>query len=311
MQNISNTIKTAAMKFQLLVCSILFCLQQTKLHARPDHLCSDTIFQPFVSSQNEWIVDWSLPSPGWPGQIRRYTFSADSTLKGAKYYRELIYSKDMNSGPWVSEGQYYREENGRTYKWKQNFQEQLIYDFHLNVGDSIPGSDPDQATRYVVQTGTETLLDGIPRKSVIFNSNCGPFLWVEGIGEIEGLLYTESFCALWDGALLSLRCFSTNGQLLYIRPGLSSCYASSTNNVTIRPVKAYPNPVSDFLTLELDQNERVQHLTLYNALGALMLSTGNCENNRVALPALAPGLYIGSARFSDGSEGWFRVMIEL
>ncbi|HAD12771.1 MAG TPA: hypothetical protein DCF33_10075 [Saprospirales bacterium] len=295
------------MKFHLLVCSSFLCLQLSNLNARPDHLCSDTLFLPFVTPQNEWIVDWSFPSPGWPGQIRRYTFSADSTLKGAKYYRELIYSKDMNSGPWVSEGQYYREENGRTYKWKQNFQEQLIYDFHLNVGDSMPGSDPDQATRYVVQTGTETLLDGIPRKSVIFNSNCGPFLWVEGIGEIEGFLYTESYCALWDGALLSLRCFSTNGQLLYIRPGLSSCYASSTNNLTTRSVKVYPNPASDFLTLELEQHEPVQHLMLYNALGDLMLATGKCEHNRVELPALAPGLYIGSARFHDGSEGWFRV----
>ncbi|MBL7808324.1 MAG: T9SS type A sorting domain-containing protein [Saprospiraceae bacterium] len=296
------------MKFHLLVCSILLGLQLSNLNARPDHQCSDTLFLPFVTAQNEWIVDWKHPSPGWPSEIRRYTFSADSALKDGKYYHELIYSTNMSSGPWISDARFYREENGRTYRWMENSPEQLIYDFNFVVGDSLPGVDPNQAIRYVVQIDTETLLDGIPRKSVIFNSVCGPFRWVEGIGEMEDFLDSETFCSLWDGIPMSIRCFSTNGQLLYIRPGLSTCYASSTNNLTTRPVKAYPNPASDFLALELDQNEPLQHLKLYNALGALVLSTGNCENNRVVLPALTPGLYFGSARFSDGSEGWFRVM---
>jgi hypothetical protein len=217
----------------------------------------------------------------------------------------------MSSGPWISEGSYYREENRRVYKWIESALEQLIYDFHFGVGDSLPGVDSNQATRYVVQLGAETLLDGIPRKSITFNSVCGPFRWVEGIGEMEDFLYSEAFCSLWDGIPMSIRCFSTNGQLLYIRPDLSSCYTSATNNLSTRPIRAYPNPASDFLILELEQNEPVQLLMLYNALGDLVLATGKCENNRVELPLLPPGLYIGSARLSDGSEGWFRVLIEL
>lgn len=73
---------------------------------------------------------------------------------------------------------YFREEDGRTYKWLEDAPERLIYDFHFGIGDSLPGADSNQATRYVVQTGAETLSDGVPRKAVIFNSVCGLILAV-------------------------------------------------------------------------------------------------------------------------------------
>lgn len=301
--------KATPLKHILLIGSITLCGWHTHLQASCTRINSDTIFRAFVTAHNEWVVDGAVPSPGWPARILRFTFSADSILKDGKYYQELIYSENMSGGPWLSEGSYFREEDGRTYKWLEDAPERLIYDFHFGIGDSLPGADSNQATRYVVQTGAETLSDGVPRKAVIFNSVCGPSRWVEGIGEIEDFLYSEVFCSLWDGDPLSIRCFSTNGQLLYLRPDLSSCYTSSTNDLALRPLKVFPNPASDILLLETDQDEPVQHLTLYNTLGTAVLTSGQCTNNQVPISGLGPGLYTGKARFLDGSEGWFRVEI--
>jgi hypothetical protein len=301
--------KMPPLKHCLLIWYFLFCVQQAGLHASPAIVCSDTIFRAFVTAGNEWVVDEAVPSPGWPARILRFTFSNDSIFKDGKYYHELIYSENMSGGPWLSEGSYFREENGRTYKWLEDAPERLIYDFHFGIGDSLPGMDSNQATRYVVQVGSETLLDGIPRKAIIFNSVCGPSRWVEGIGEIEDFLYSEVFCSLWDAPPLSIRCFSTNGQLLYLRPDLSNCYTSSTNDLALHPVRVFPNPASDILLLETDQDEPVQHLTLYNALGTAVLTSGQCTNNQVPISGLGPGLYTGKARFLDGSEGWFRVVV--
>ncbi len=96
-------------------------------------------WNPIVTPLNEWVVDYNPLFPGLPSEIRRYTFSADSVLKDGKQYHELIYSKNMSGGPWISEDAFLREEQGKTYKWLKNMPEQLIYDFNLGIGDSITG----------------------------------------------------------------------------------------------------------------------------------------------------------------------------
>ncbi|MCC7467147.1 MAG: T9SS type A sorting domain-containing protein [Saprospiraceae bacterium] len=297
--------RTTSLKHVLL---IFFFILFT-IYALPARVSSDTIFLPFVTPLNEWVVDAAVPSPGWPAGIHRYTFSADSVLKNGKYYHELIYSENMSGGPWNSGEGYFREENGRTYKWLEDAPERLIYDFNLGIGDSLPGTDSNQATRYVVQVGTETLLDGIPRKSIIFNSVCGPSRWVEGIGEIEDFLYSEVFCSLWDGPPLSIRCFSTNGQLLYLRPNLSSCYTSATSNLTMQTVRVYPNPSLGYLVLASERDEMPVLLTLYTPLGKPVFETKQFVNKQVELPNLSPGMYSGCAAFSNGRSGWFRVIL--
>jgi hypothetical protein len=301
--------KSSNLSHSLFYTLLLLCPILTRLHAESLGIIQLDTFSPtFVAPFNEWVVDAAVPFPGWPAGIHRYTFSADSVLKDGKYYHELIYSENMSGGTWNSSEGYFREENGRTYKWLEDAPERLIYDFNLVIGDSLPGTDSNQATRYVVQVGAETLLDGVPRKSITFNSVCGSSRWVEGIGEIEDFLYSEVFCSLWDGPPLSIRCFSTNGQLLYLRPNLSSCYTSATNDLAISTIKVYPNPASDFLTLE--QDEPVACLMLYNSLGVQVLVTEQCTNNQVDLSGLGPGWYVGQVCLSYGSTGWFRVVIE-
>lgn len=267
---------------------------------------------PVVTPLNEWVVDYKHPVPGWPAEkIRHYTFSADSVLKEGKYYHELIYSINMSGGPWISEGAFLREENGRAYKWQENMPERLLYDFNMGNGDSLSGADLNQATRYVTQVGTTQLLDGVPRKSIEFSSSCGASQWVEGIGEIEALFYSEAFCSLWDGAPYYIRCFSTNGQLLYKRPDISSCYTSSVNDLEIGAIRVFPNPGSDLLYLELENEGAISKVMMYNSLGSLVLSKSNfsATNNSIDISKLPSGFYTGIVHLEGGRMKAFKVAV--
>ena len=268
---------------------------------------------PVVTPLNEWVVDYDPLSPGWPSEIRRYTFAADSVLKDGKYYHELRYSKNMSGGPWISEGAFLREEEGKTFKWLANMPEQLIYDFNLGIGDSITGGvNVNQATRYVTQVGSVQLLDGVPRKAIEFNSICGASQWVEGIGEVESFLYSEAFCSLWDGSPYYIRCFSTNGQLLYKRPDISGCYTSSTSDLDISVIQVFPNPVVDMIHFETDENEgAISTVMLYNSLGTLVFNRTlvSATNNSIDVSELPPGFYTGIVHLDGGKLKAFKVVV--
>lgn len=252
---------------------------------------------PIVTPLNEWVVDYKHPVPGWPSEkIRLYTFSADSVLLGGKYYHDLLYSVNMSGGPWTSSELFLREENGRVYVKSADLPEKLLYDFHLGTGDSITGTpNVNQATRYVTQVGTVPLLDGIPRKSITLASPCGESQWVEGIGEMGALFDSETFCSLWDGNPLDIRCFRINGLLLYQRPDISSCYTSAVNNPETAAIRVYPNPGSDILYFDIGTEETIHNVQIYNSLGQRVLSTHHLRSadNSLDISILPPGFYIG------------------
>jgi len=268
---------------------------------------------PIVTPLNEWIVDYQHPLPGWPAEkIRHYTFSTDSVLLEGKHYHELIYSKDTGGGPWTLSGSFLREANGKVYIKSDNSSEQLIYDFNFGIGDSLTGGiNVNQATRYVTHVGSAQLLDGVARKKITLDSPCGEMDWIEGIGETYALFYSEGVCSLSEVIPLYIRCFSTNGQLLYLRPDLSGCYTSAVAEVEIGAIRIYPNPGSGTLYFETENVEPITNVLIYNSLGMLVLSTNNLlpQKNGIDISILPPGFYTGLVHFRDGGIQVFKVAI--
>ncbi|MFN0173202.1 MAG: T9SS type A sorting domain-containing protein [Saprospiraceae bacterium] len=269
-----------------------------------------TGYFPIVTPLNEWVVDYTHPL-GWPSEkIRRYTFAADSTLLEGRYYQELIFSIDMSGGPWVSSGSFLREENGKVYTKYENQTEKLIYDFNFGIGDSLTGwINVNQATRYVTQVGSTQLLDGVARKKITLDSWCGETEWIEGIGETFALFNSETVCSLWDGVLLYIRCFSTNGQLLYQRPDVSGCYTSAVTDVEMGAIKVYPNPASGILYFETENEAEIQSIQIFNSLGVLVLNTNHLLpfNKSIDITALTSGFYTGLVHFKNGGAKIFKL----
>jgi hypothetical protein len=269
---------------------------------------------PIVTPDNEWVVDYLFPS--FPPEIRRYTFSLDSTLLSGKYYRELIYSKSMSGGPWQSTGEYLREDNGKVFKiWGNGNQpERLIYDMDFGIGDTlVPNPALGQGDRKIVQVGTIELLDGVPRKFLLLESTqcIDTTTWIEGMGDVERLFWTEVFCSMGeDGPPVLIRCFSTNGQLLYKRPDVDGCYTSSSKGVNLPKMKVYPNPASDMLLFDMEDISLLNIVNLFDAVGHLVsrnqifLSEG-----KIDVSHLPNGFYTGIAYFKNETQMSFKIII--
>ena len=274
---------------------------------------------PLVTPDNEWVADYFYPLfPSLSPEIRRYTFSADSTLLSGKYYRQLIYSKSMSGGPWQSTGEFLREDNGKIFKiWENGNQpERLIYDMDFGVGDTlIPHPDPalGQGDRKIVQVGTIELLDGEPRKFLVLESTqCGgTTTWIEGMGDVDRLFWTEVFCSLGeDFPPAFIRCFSTNGQLLYKRPDVDGCYTSSSKDVVLLEMKVYPNPVSDVLFFDLKDVSLLSSVNLFNTVGALVMRNQTPLNEgKIDVSHLPNGFYTGIAYFKNETRKSFKLII--
>ncbi len=269
---------------------------------------------PLVSSENEWVVDYLLPP--LPVEIRRYRFSQDSVLLDGRFYRELIFSKNMTSGPWLQTGQFFREKNGVVYKLEPltNPAERLLYNFNLGIGDELlPNPDIGQADRKITAVGTTALADGIARKTLWLTSdacNSDTLQWIEGMGDMGMLFETERFCSLPSGVNSAIRCFSTSGQMLYLRPGLPGCYSSSVSGrPPVEMLQVYPNPTTGNLFIYLKQVGHIRSVRLSSFLGepAVEIDWTETEQGiRLNTKALRPGWYAGIIQMQDGRTQSFK-----
>lgn len=225
---------------------------------------------PLVSSKNEWVVD--VYSDFAPDRIVRNTFYEDSTLIDGEYYFQLLYSSDM-SGPWETTGQYFREENGKVFTIgsETGQTKKLIYDFDFIIGDTLLSHDdgfPNQ--RKIVQVGGIQLMDSVQRKFLTLQCSTDMVndstTWIEGMGDVEQRFWTLSFCSANDGhgSYTSIRCFSTDGQLLYLRPDLEGCYTTAIENIESESLHIFPNPNSGNLQFETIDEFRMKKIAIYD-----------------------------------------------
>ncbi len=280
-------------------------------------IVSKNNYIPLVTSSNEWVVDVYIPS--FPTLIQRYSFSNDSFLIDGEYFQELLYGSGM-SGSWENTGEYMRQENGKVFKIGGLIGplKKLLYDFDFSVGDTLlPHSDGSQNHREIIQVGTTKLLDDVPRKFIVLECTSeGPTtdttIWIEGMGDVKRLFWTESFCSTidGDGTTTSIRCFSTNGQLLYLRPDLEGCYTTAVNDPEIGNVEVYPNPSSDILHFELNDDLPIERILIYSSVGKLALSTNTISTeNNLDISELSSGFYIGVIYFRNKHLKVFKVVV--
>lgn len=272
-------------------------------------------YLPVVSSDNEWVVDFFTPS--FPAMIYKYTFSEDSIWINTNYYHELLYATGM-TGSWLPTHQYLREENGRIFKMGGLIgqEEKLLYDFNFMIGDTLPPHEDGSFNhREIIQTGIDTLLDGEPRKflklkcATDFGSDTTT--WIEGIGDLERLFWTESFCSAidGDGVITAIRCFSTNHQTIYLRPDLEGCYSTSTLEIEPGNFQILPNPTHGIFSIRFDNNPIAEQVQIYNSFGKLSMTITNLNpETTIDLSNLTPGCYVGILIYKNKPSDIFRII---
>ena len=216
----------------------------------------------------------------WSGVFltRNYNYQYDTTFCEQQYMR-------INSTPTHPNNVagYVRVDNKRVYIRTSNNcadKEYLLYDFSLNVGDTVYcGYDISDTTQFWPTDIDTVTYFGIDRKRLKMNFYMGdpPFDiiaemdWIEGIGSTTHPFY--STVCLTDNCetFYTLLCYDSSGTQLYQNPSYSTCY---TTNVGIEEtenkidISIYPNPFSQSTTIEigLENSEKIR-LEIYSIKG--------------------------------------------
>lgn len=174
--------------------------------------------------------------------------------------------------------------------------EQLLYDFNLNVGDTVKGyfnySPP------LIVTSIDSVLVGVAyRKN--WNLNQQPMSIIEGIG------LTPDFLKIpWWEAAVALNCFSENNQTLYpVFDNTSACtiLTSIANNDNTVNFSILPNHSNGRFQLVISDAD-FKNVTITDVLGNNILKKQiNNESTVIDLSEYPNGIYFVKTIDSKGN----------
>lgn len=230
----------------------------------------------------------------------------DTVIESVTYKKSIQYSfKQINPGPFcppfqiltnaINTGEYLREDTieKKVYMTFSNpVDEVLLYDFSLNVGDTL------HSTYYMpydtlICSSIEniTLLNGEIRKKFIFNSYPAGFMYyIESIGGINGLFEPilpgfESFSGYF--------CVSENNDnLLGTR---CDNYFVNINEADKLKFLIAPNPAHESFQINVDLSDSAMIFKLIDVNGKEVLhKTITQEVTTIPINGVPPGMYLFS-----------------
>lgn len=229
----------------------------------------------------------------WTGD----TLSNNDTL----YYE--LFSEDFGTT-----AQYLREDTiEKKVYYRRDFghDEQLYYDFSMEVGDSIEGAN--WPCMLFLDSVKIINYFGIERETFYLHSNWydefdeaafNP-VWVEGIGSLSGILNNEKSPELAFAGSTELNCYYYNDLLQY-QSNMASEYGCHFESIGITEIigdylKLYPNPAKDYFYIDYKKcvfNKKLT-LKLYDIFGnCIKQKSINCDKEQIDISNLPVGLYL-------------------
>lgn len=183
-----------------------------------------------------------------------------------------------------------------------NQQEFLLYDFSLTEGDSILAESNGEYDLYFNVTDVDTIdYNGVERRKITLQFyNYAWVTWIEGIGNIEGLLMDwRSYTMAMDPMPnVRLRCYEHNEECLYsdfsFNESIYDCYTplytGFEENETQNNILLYPNPAKE--RLYINTSIPIKQMTICNLLGQEIQKYNNLETTySINISGLNEGVY--------------------
>lgn len=183
-----------------------------------------------------------------------------------------------------------------------NQQEFLLYDFSLTEGDSILAESNGEYDLYFNVTDVDTIdYNGVERRKITLQFyNYAWVTWIEGIGNIEGLLMDwRSYTMAMDPMPnVRLRCYEHNEECLYsdfsfdesIYDCYTPLYTGLEENETQNNILLYPNPAKE--RLYINTSLPIKELTICNLLGQEIQKYNMTEKtSSIDISGLKEGVY--------------------
>ncbi len=226
------------------------------------------------------------------GCISEVLKKEDTEILNGKNYFKIMRTEESSLASWEEIGHVREEDNRVYYMPSYDTIEFLLYDFTLNIGDTIKLVNTiyaDTNNREYIVTDIDSIdLTSGKKKRITLDSE-DPEIWIEGMGSLRGLIYSA---LLIIGGYRELVCYYENENKIYQNPEYDFCFytPSVVDDKNEQEFLIYSNPSSEILTIEGLTNTQ---LNIFNLSGSLVFSF-NIEYNiqDIDISGLTPGIYV-------------------
>jgi len=235
--------------------------------------CYGQEYHKLVDTNKLWstlIVEYIGP-PTFDSTLKtQHIRFGDDTIINGLIYKKVLETYNENLINWSYSG-YIREDSSRKVyylNYECYDEEYLIYDFNVNIGDTINYFEP-----YIVDSIDSIYISTHYRKRIFIHSIISSFsdVWIEGIGSIYGVINSMTEGVV--GIRFELLCFFENDTLCYQNSNYNDCYIV-TNNYEIlqygkQSFNIYPNPINKCFIIDTEILNNNSIFEIYNSLGQL------------------------------------------
>ena len=272
------------------------------------------VYHPFPKGNAEWHQISEFVGDGPPFTINNYQYVQvrDTLINGVTYsklYKLYPYDSALTHANYkgairqdtINKKVYFYGDSTVDFYGgiKAKNQEYLLYDFAVNIGDTIfhePNHDPSMPIFQdeIVQKLDSVNVNGIWHKS--YQSNNGD-IKVEGIGSMHELLFNSFFDGLEvDFDFLCIK--NTETGFNYENPKYNTCFliagienlSGSNQKIDIHPI-----PANDFIAVSIPNSHSIfEKIEIYNTSGILMNVKISCNNGShvtLDVSSLPNGIY--------------------
>ena len=275
---------------------ILFCIWTSMTFSQE--------YYPLIEENKTWnVISVILVGPyPWDTTYSTltYEFSGDTTIDSQTYLK-LYESNEENPENW-NLWCYMREDNEKKVWHRRDSDENeiLMYDFSLEVGDSI--LDYTGLTYLIIDsTGYETIGQDERKKYYLSSTEMPDYYsetWIDGIGSNKGICWAGS--VLLVGGWSWFLCMSENGELVYMNPNYESCYLITKLDEIENPtIQVYPNPAKNLLRIDNLEKVELESISITNINGQV-IKQFDSKNTKLDISNIASGLYFLKIEYKNG-----------
>jgi hypothetical protein len=271
-------------------------------------------YHPFIEEGKTFAIADRDGSICGYSAVYRYGFGEEVEIDGVDYRNVERLNYNPNGSvicppffaevDWDTTDFYVREnvEERKVYfKLDQDEEEFVLYDFSLEVGDSLstPFNINDEYY-HVLEINDINLVDGTVVQEYVFSGGTGGFdgnfKYIERVGSV---LSTFGDFGIGIGFHSELLCAEINDELIY--DGNCSGFVLGTDNESQEFIRVYPNPADDFVNISFS-SEKPLNAQILDATGKLIHSVQlNNSPHRMDLTGFNSGIYFMVLKTRSGA----------
>ena len=268
-----------------------------------------------LKDNSEWNILWQSTGVPTPESVTESLMVSGDTVVDGVLYKKVLRKLSSETHYWHGSLEYdlygiiKEEESGKVfYKPKEQEIEYLLYDFGMNVNDTAVMfwcQNPNCEVHVRIDSIATQHIAGAERR-VFYVSSKDMFgdewhwlnTWVEGIGAMEGLLYSCHIVNAGGITLHELLCYHEDGELVWQNSTYNTCLIdplSIQDNTEASGLQVYPNPAKDRVVIE---GMEVVEVKVCNTSGQVVKTVRG--TNEIDIADLAKGVYLLRITDADG-----------